>query len=176
MQRRRGTETAGDMIRSLGLVLLLVAVVGGVIILSSPGPSTTPEVDYRPALAQAREAAPFAVVGPDSLPDGWQVTRVSFDAGEGTSAVWRMSLITDSDEYVGLTQSTGDLDRVVRRELPAFVEDGVSQVAGQEWTRVVETGVRDADVALVSAVDDSVVVLLGSGGYVELEELASRLR
>jgi hypothetical protein len=176
MARRRGTETIGDMARSLGLVLVVVAVVGAVVILSSPREPTVRDVDYGAALADVRESAPFAVVGPEALPDGWTATRVGFSPGETGGGVWRMSFVTPDGEYVGLVQSTGDRDSVVEDELPDVEADGSSVVAGQTWQRLVEAGGGERDRALVADVGDTVVVLRGSGDYSSLEEFASRLR
>ena len=61
-------------------------------------------------------------------------------------------------------------------ELPDFEPDGSSTVSGEMWDRYVETGVSDPDVALVQQRPDSVVVILGSDGYDELESFASSLR
>jgi hypothetical protein len=175
--RTRGTETIGDMVRSLGLVLIVVAFIGGLVALAGARPTPIREVDDQAALEQARADAPFTVLGPEGLPEEWTATRVTYELGDSReSGVWRMNYLSPQGTYVGLVQSTGEPNRVIRQELPGFEPDGESTVAGQAWTRMVEVGVGDPDRALVLETDDTVVVLLTSGSYSELEDFASRLR
>jgi hypothetical protein len=176
MARRRGTETLGDMARSLGLVLVLVALIGGFAILSSPREPTVRDVDVAPVLTSARQSAPFEVLAPAGLPAGWTTSQVSFDGG-GDVATLRLNYVTDAGGYVGLVQTNdGDVADVVAAEVPDATADGQSVVVGQTWPRWRETGGDAPDRALVRDVGDSVVVLFGSAGYSELDEVAARLR
>lgn len=176
MARRRGTETLGDMARSLGLVLVLVALVGGVAILASPRTPTVRDVQVEPVLASARQVAPFAVLAPEGLPEGWTATQVGYDGG-GDVATWRVNYVTDTGSYLGLVQTNGgDVADVVASELPGFGPDGTSVVRGSTWDRWTETDSEAPDSAIVRDTGDSVVVLLGSAGYSGLEDVAARLR
>jgi hypothetical protein len=164
------------MARSLGLVLVLVALVGGFAILASPRTPTVRDVDIEPALASARQAAPFAVLAPAEVPDGWTTTQVGYDGG-GDVATWRLSFVTDTGAYVGVVQTNdGDLADVVAAELPGFSPDGQSVVAGSTWDRWTEAGADAPDSAIVRDTGDSVLVLLGSADYEGLEDVAARLR
>ena len=177
MARKRGTETVGDMARSMIVVLIPVAFVAGLVGLIRPSSETVRDVEWELALESARDAAAYDLVGPRSVPEGWSATRVTYESGTSSDdGVWRMNFVTDDRGYVGLVQREGDAEQVVRRELPDFEPDGSSTVSGETWDRYVETGVGDPDVALVQQRPDSVVVILGSDGYGELESFASWLR
>lgn len=177
MARKRGSETIGDMARSMIVVLIPVAFVAGLVGLLRPSSETIRDVEWQPALEQARAAAEFDLVGPDEVPEGWTATRVAYETGTSSSdGVWRMNFVTADGTYVGLVQRAGDAERVIRTELPDVEPDGTSSVAGESWDRYVEQDADDPDRALVSVRGDSVIVILGSGDYPELEEFASWLR
>lgn len=177
MARKRGTETIGDMVRSLVVVLLPVAFIAGLVGLLRPSSETVRDVEWQPALESARAAADYDLLGPGEVPDGWTATQVAYEPGVSPSdGVWRMSFVTDERAYIGLVQRQGEVDRVVRQELPDMQSDGSSTVAGESWTRYVEQGAHDPDRALVADRGDSVVVVLGSGDYPELEAFAESLR
>jgi hypothetical protein len=177
MAKKRGTETAADMIRSLVVVLLPVAFIAGVVLVQTPSEPTVRSVDLAPVLASAREAAPFEVLAPQPLPDGWRVTQVGYAPGDADgSGTWRLNVITEDGTYVGLVQSTGELDRLVATELSGFEPDGESEVDGQMWTRYSELGLGRADRALATDLGDSVVVVFSSGDYSAVESFVSRLR
>lgn len=165
------------MVRSMVVVLLPVAFIAGLVGLLRPSSETIRDVDWEPALDAAREAAPYEVLGPDDVPPTWTATRVSYEAGVAASdGVWRMNFVTGSGTYVGLVQRQGEVDAVVRLELPDAEPDGTSSLDGQTWDRYVEEAGDDPDRALVDDRGDAVVIVLGSGGYSELEEFASSLR
>ncbi len=166
------------MARSMLVVLIPVAFVAGLVGLIRPSAPDVRDVDWEPALESARQVADFAVLGPAQVPEGWTVTRVALEPGPlGESPAWRMSLVTDRDEYVGLVQRAGDLTAVVRAELPEFVPEGTSLVAGQSWQQYTEEASNDPDQALVLEAADSVVVVLTSADdYSLAESFAESLR
>lgn len=165
------------MVRSMALVLIPVAFVAGLVGLLRPSSEEVRDVEWAPALESAREAASYDLVGPRSVPDGWTATRVALETGASTEdRVWRMSFVTDEETYIGLVQRAGDAEAIIRQELPDYEPDGVWSQDDQEWTRYVEEGGRDPDVALVAQREDSVLVLIGSGDYSDVEAFASSLR
>jgi len=177
MARKRGTETVGDMVRSMVVVLIPVAFIAGLVGLLRPSSETVRDIEWEQALESARGAAQYDVLGPERLPDGWTATRVAYESGTSAAdGVWRMSFVSDEGTYVGLVQRVGDVDLLVRRELPDVEADGSSTVVGTEWKRFVEADASDPDRALVLDKGDSVVLVLGSGDYPELEEFVSWLR
>jgi hypothetical protein len=177
MAKKRGTETVGDMVRSLAVVLLPLAFIVGVVLVQTPEQPTVRDVDTAAAVDAARQAAPFAVLAPSDLPEGWTTTQVSYRPGESDgSGTWRLDHLSDEGSYVGLVQSSGEVERLVAAELVGFEADGQSVVDGQTWQRLVEQGSGVPDRALVADVGDSVVLVRGPGDYAELESFVSRLR
>lgn len=166
------------MARSMLVVLIPVAFVAGLVGLIRPSTPDVRDVEWQPALESARDVAGFEVRGPAEIPDGWTVTRVAFEPGPlAESGVWRMSLVTDSGEYVGLAQRAGDVGGVVRAELEEFVPEETSLVAGETWQQYVEESADDPDHALVLETADSVVVVLTSADdYSLAESFAASLR
>ena len=113
------------MARSMLVVLIPVAFVAGLVGLIRPSTPDVRDVAWEPALESAREAAGFEVLGPTEVPGGGTVTRVALEPAPLTeSDVWRMSLVTDSGEYVGLAQRAGDVTEIVR----AHIEDELGGV------------------------------------------------
>ena len=178
MARKRGSETIGDMVRSMAVVLIPVALIAGFVGLVRPSAPEVRDVEWVPALESARAAAEYDLVGPASVPEGWTASQVTYETGASLSdPVWRLSFVTEGDEYVGLVQRTGDVEAVVRRELPGFEPDGRSLVEGQSWQRYRQVDVDEPDHALVSDRPDSVVIVLTSDdGYSLVEEFAGSLR
>lgn len=177
MARKRGAETIGDIVRSLVVVLIPVAFIAGLVGLLRPSSETIRDVDWEAALESARATADYQLLGPDSIPDGWTATRVAYEPGASPSeGAWRMNFVTDHSTYVGLVQRPGALDPIVREELGEMQPDGESVVDGETWRRYLEQGAQDPDRALVAERSDSVVIVLGSGDYPELEAFAESLR
>ena len=178
MARKRGTETIGDMVRSMLVVLIPVALIAGFVGLVRPSTAEVREVDWEATLETARDSAEFAVLGPDDLPEGWTATRVAYERGESAGDdAWRLNVLTDDGQYVGLVQRPGEIDRVVRTELPDFTSDGTSLVASETWQRYVDVSDEPADHALVRDVGDTVVVVITSAAdYSLAESFAASLR
>jgi hypothetical protein len=134
------------------------------------------DVDATVVVDGARQAAPFAVVALPELPEDWTTTSASFDP-RGDVATLRLDYVTGAGTYVGVVQTNdGEPGDVVVASLPTARPDGQTSVDGQVWERWRESSGDDPDVALVTERGDSVVLLIGSGDYAELEDVASRLR
>ena len=102
------------MIRSLAVILIPLVIIT-VLFTDLPKDAQVSEVDWTPVLTTAREEAPFPVLAPTNLPDGWRATRVSWvNEGEpvlnGDPSVrnqWQLGFLSPDDVYLGLVQ--GDL-------------------------------------------------------------------
>ena len=139
--RKRGPATVADMVRSLGLVLLLVLVV--VLITFRPqGQAVTP-VDYRATLAAARSGAPFALVGPVGLPATWTATSAYYDPAATHLGVtsWHVGFVTAHDAYAGFEQTDGVAAGVLRDVLGDPVDPHqTGSIGGATWSRWVSSG------------------------------------
>lgn len=167
--RPRGFETVGDMVRSLGLVLVLVALF--MLGLPRPHREAVTVVDYSLELAQARRAAPYPVLAPSGLSPRWRATSVRL-SGEGGATRWHLGFVTPDDEYAALEQSNegGDFEA---RMTAAGAPDGTSSVAGRGWERRLRTSKEQRSLVLRSG--GVVTIVTGTASYAELEALAASL-
>jgi hypothetical protein len=173
--RARGPHTVADMIRSLGLVLLLVVVV--VLITFRPQGQSVTVVDYRATLAAARSGAPFPLVGPMELPVTWKATSAYYDpplSNMGVAA-WHVGFVTAAGRYAGFEQTDGIASGVLRDVLGDPVDLGRAwTVSDESWERWASSaGDRHA---LVRSVGGVTTVVDGSADWPELEQLAGSLR
>lgn len=127
----------GDIIRSvlvLGLVILVLWGIGRFFTRTPDDPVKA--IDYAKVVSQARPAADFELVAPTGLPPGWKATVARFEPNS-----WRLGVLTDDEEYIGLYQVKTGIERAVDR----FAEDskaaGSAEIAGVTWT--VRTGPQD---------------------------------
>lgn len=162
-------QTAADMIRSLALVLGVVAIV--LLITLRPQPDPVRVVDPTPVLLSARAEAVYPVVYPQGLGEGWRPTSARWQPTPASDTVpaWHVGFVTPGDEYVQVGQSsTDDADYVVEQTsggLPAGESAG-------GWQRY-DNG--DGTVSLVRVVDGVTVVISGTADWNVLEDVAGRL-
>lgn len=170
--RKRGFETAGDMIRSLALVGAVVALMIFLTLRQHDDPVTA--IDYGDSLRAARSAATYPVLAPTSLPAGWRATSAR-TSPDGPGVHWHLGLLTSGKEqYVGIEQSDGGDPRFVREQTAAGVEQGTAQAAGRSWT-VLRSDAKD-QVSLVDTSGGVVSVVTGTLPLAELQRFAETLR
>ncbi|WP_233533966.1 DUF4245 domain-containing protein [Kitasatospora sp. SolWspMP-SS2h] len=168
----RGRQTVRDMVLSMAAVGVVV-VVAYFSIPSADGKNGVHAVPYQVELASAKRAAPYPLLGPEQLPDGWKATSVSYGRDDKGRAAWHLGLNTASGQYAAVEQSDGKSADVVALNVPGAEPDGTATVAGQEWQRVRGDRYR----ALVRpAGDTGTTVLTGTASYEELARLAETLR
>jgi hypothetical protein len=160
------------MVRSLALVLVLVGVAVAFYLAGRPEPVVR-EVDYTDALAQARLSAPYEVLGPQPLPDGWRATSARARA-EGGAATWHLGLVTAAGSYAAVEQSDGERREFVDRFADGATPAGSSTVEGTTWRRL--EGGSPEERALVRTERGVTTMVAGSASWAELEELAATLR
>ncbi|MGH8867596.1 MAG: DUF4245 domain-containing protein [Actinomycetes bacterium] len=170
--RRRGSQTVTDMVRSLGVVLLVVAVI--LIITPREHSDPTPEIDYATELASARRGAPYALLAPQALPATWDATSVRYRTAADGDVTWHLGFETPSDQYAGLEQSDGDSEAFVATQSLGGRPDGRVELEGRTWERYVST--EQERRSLVRVTDGVTVVVAGSAGWGELQRLATALR
>jgi len=171
--KARGQETVGDAVRSLVVLGGLVAVVVGVYTIAAPEEQLPPPVDYDHQWQVAGQQYDYPVLAPDPLPSGWRATSVEAES-EAIGDRWRLGLLTDAEEYIGLEQNGGEVQGFLFDRLDDFEADGESRVDGKTWQRWYETD-DDPHRALVLEGDGVATVVTGSVGYDELEEFVGLL-
>ncbi len=84
--------------------------------------SPAPAIDYATIVEQARPAAGFELLAPSSLPKGWKATSASFNIDW-----WHLGVLTDDEEYIGLEQIKGGVDRAIERFADGSKADGTGR-------------------------------------------------
>ena len=109
--RPRGRQTVGDMVRSMSLVLVVVAVVVLLTLRDDPT-QTIHRVDFTEQLQSAREVAPYDVAAPVGLGDRWKATSARSDNARGV-VTWHLGLVTPAEHYAAVEQSNGPMTAFV---------------------------------------------------------------
>jgi hypothetical protein len=168
------------MIRSLALLVIPLAVIA-VIFTNLPDDHPVKEVDWKPVLATARKEAPYQVLAPTTLPDGWRATRVAWVPqgkpylnGEASPRnLWQLGFLTPDDAFIDLNQGDVQPQDMVDQQSRAGTPDGSSVVAGRTWQRLVSPDGRTRSLVLASP--DVTTVVTADLPYEALEAYASTL-
>jgi hypothetical protein len=169
-KKKRGRETAGDMLRSLGVVMVLVVLMW---FLAQPPDEDERElrtVDPSADVSAFAADVPSAPV-PTGLPGQWRPT--SSTLGDGSL---RIGWVTPDGDYAEYAASTAPAEEF----LPAITGDKAvrgerRQVDGQSWEQYREA---DGSVSLVRPYGSALVVLgskRATADVAELEVLAGHL-
>ena len=180
MARANRMATPGDMIRSLAVILIPLVVIT-VLFTDLPKSKTVAEVDWRPVLTVASRDAPFAVLAPANLPEGWRATQAEWVAkGEpyrdGQPAVrnlWSLGFLTPDQVFVGLDQGDGPPADLVEEQTRDGAVDGRATVAGQTWERRLSPDGRTRSLVRTEPAVTSIVS--GDLPYEALEAYAATL-
>ena len=172
--------TAGDMIRSLALIVIPLLVIA-IIFTNVPDDHPVKEVDWKPVLATAQKQAPFDVLAPTNLPEGWRATRVNWVPqgrpylnGEASPRnLWQIGFLSPDDVYIDLNQGDARPQEMVDLQSREGMPDGNSVIAGQTWQRLVSTDGRTR--SLVLRGPSATVVVSADLPYEALEAYASTL-
>jgi len=178
--RTRSQASAGDMIRSLALILIPLVVIT-IIFTNTPNDHPVKEVDWKPVLAKAREEAPFEVLAPENLPNGWRATRVNWVPqgkpylnGEASPRnLWQIGFLTPDDAFIDLNQGDARPQEMVDQQSREGTADGSSVVGGKTWQRLISPDGRSRSLVLVNP--NSTVVVTADLPYEALEAYASTL-
>lgn len=148
--RRRGFETSTDMLRSLGLVLLIVAA------LWFFGRSPSDEKPLRP-VDQREDVAAWTSTVPGAptvtAPAGWTATVAQFTP---QPAGLRLGWNTSSRRYVEYAASTGPSAPFIDTVTGSGTQDGTVEVVGRTWQRWEDA---DGSLSLVRVVGPVTVVV-----------------
>ncbi|MER5633023.1 DUF4245 domain-containing protein [Streptomyces nitrosporeus] len=169
MASKRGKQTVRDMILSM----LVITAVAGVVYLFIPHDDKADPikaVDYRVELTTARRAAPYPVVAPDGLAEGWRPTSVSYEGHRG--AGWHLGYLDPDNRYVAVEQSTLPAKKYVAKVSHGAEDTGrTREVSGKSW-EVWEGAKYDA---LVLHAEGVTTVVTGSAPAERLEQMAAAL-
>jgi hypothetical protein len=172
--------TAGDLIRSLALIVIPLVVIA-IIFTNVPDDHPVKEVDWKPVLATAQKQAPFEVLAPTNLPEGWRATRVNWVPqgrpylnGEASPRnLWQIGFLSPDDVYIDLNQGDARPQELVDQQSREGSPDGNSVIAGQTWQRLVSPDGRTRSLVLHGS--STTVVVSADLPYEALEAYASTL-
>jgi hypothetical protein len=135
----RYDRSFGGLLAAMVVTVLFVAAYVGFRALTRDQPDLEPDVDYASCVAYLQEAN-VSVVYPRQLPSGWRANSIHFVRGDPPQ--WRIGLLTDGDEFVGVVQQHADVHDLVTQyvdESPvqgedAAPENGLGATSWQTWS------------------------------------------
>ncbi len=175
----RGRQLGTDMIRSLGLVAIVLLIW---LYFSHPRSSDAiREVEWAPVAQAAASAAPYEVLAPPvAFP--WPATSARVEPQADGTLVWRAGFYTPDEEYAAILQRgefPAQADKAqedwIADETRKGVAGGTVTIADREWTRMEGDPTPDERRSLVLVEDGTVTVVTGSATWAELETLAGTL-
>ena len=167
-KKKRGRETAADMVRSLGIVLLVIVPVWFFAQPPDSDKAELREVDPSRSISEFAAEVPAAPV-PGALPDGWRATSSSY--GEGTL---RVGWVTPAGQYAEYAASTGPQEEFLELVAGEEVERlAPVTVDGVTWEQYEDP---DGSRSLTRSYGSATVVVGTKRATAELAELEVRLR
>lgn len=179
-KKPRGSETIGDMVRSLAVLLIPVLAFLAWYTVTPDDPVEA--IDWRAALAQARSEAPYPVLAPEGLPEGegfWIPTRARWASAEQVVADdvggnhWMVGFLDPSEIYIALHQTDAPHIPTVQKLSREGVTDGERDINGQTWQQRVSEDDRTR--TLVLEEDGLTTLVVGDTGYDQLAAFAGTL-
>jgi len=170
-RKRRGFETAADMVRSLGLLLAVVLVV--VWLQQRPAGDPVRVVDAEQTFRLAEQRADYPVRTPQGLGSGWRPTS-SRATGEGESLTVEAGYVTPAGQFARFASADRPAAELVASELGESRRPvGTVDFGGEQWQRY--RGVREEE-AYVRAESGVSLLVTGTASTEELRTLARSLR
>lgn len=168
--RKRGRETALDMVRSLGLVILVIVPVWFFAKAPLSDEKKLREVDPRGSI-DAFAADSSGVPVPRGLPEGWRATSSTYSGGDRTL---RVGWVTPATQYAEYSASNDAREEFLEATAGDEVErlEAVT-VDGQRWEQLREP---DGSISLTRSYGPTTVVIGSKRATATLAELEVLLR
>lgn len=130
-------KSFADMVRSLGLMAVIVAAVLflGARYLIMPGSAARPAaVDYSSALQDFPRVAGAPVLRPTSLPSDWRANAARLLSPAGATQL-HIGWAVPGSRYAGLDEATGPSEALVTSVLgtPGLAVHGTTTIGGAQW-------------------------------------------
>jgi hypothetical protein len=121
-------------------------------------------IDYLGVADYAGGQAPYELIVPDPLPEGWIATTAEFTAGPASG--WHLGLLTERRRYVGVEQAVDSARALVREHVDAAAVRGEDvTIDGRVWQTWTDDG---ADTALVAETEGVTTLVVGTIERAEL--------
>jgi Protein of unknown function (DUF4245) len=178
--RANRTATPGDMIRTLAVILVPLVIIT-VLFTDLPEEKPVTPVDWQPVLAVARRDAPFPVLAPSNLPEGWRATQAEWvetgdpfrDGRPSVRNQWALGFLNPDNVFIGLDQGDLQPEDLVEEQTRQGTADGQSTVNGQTWERLLSPDGRTR--SLVRREPTVTTVVAGDVTYAALETYVGSL-
>lgn len=172
--RRRSFGSTADMVRSLAVVFVLIALI--LVLTPRSHEEQVRTVDWRQTYGQAVLAARYPVYGPVGLPTRWRATSARTSVPAGSTLAWHVGFVTPTEHYAAVEQRDGTDTKYLRDLTGGGRADGTSRIAGRTWQRLQAASGAGPVRSLLLPGKASTVVVTGTASYAELDRLASSLR
>jgi Protein of unknown function (DUF4245) len=175
----RGRQLGTDMIRSLGLVAIVLLI--WMYFAHPLSSDAVREVQWAPVAQSAAAAAPYEVLAPPvTFP--WPATSARVEPQADGTLGWRAGFYTPDKEYAAVLQRGEFPEQAVKAQqdwIESETRNGVAgetvTIGGRQWTRMEGDPTPDERRSLVLIEDGTATVVTGSAPWVELETLAGTL-
>lgn len=173
---KRGSETVFDMVRSLGIVIVIVAVT----LIFVPGlihPSTSeksPAVDYSDDVSGFHQVTGKTALTPAPVPSGWKANAADL-TGPAAAEHLHIGFAVPGTKYAGLEESVASPVTFARSIVGASGAIPVDHVtlAGVRW--LISNSSR-GEYSLRRTAGGITVIVTGSASAQQLQALAESLR
>jgi hypothetical protein len=175
------SESAGRYQRSMGGMIGALIVTVGVIIAFVVFRAVNRDdlevdreaIDYLTLVEGIQESDLLEPVYPPALPVGWKAVDATFDAEDLT---WSLDLNTEDTEFIGVVQSTLDLDELLETHVDEDPDEGdrvnLDSPLASSWQSFSDAG---GDYAVATTVKGFTVLVFGTADEDQVESLASSL-
>ena len=175
MARKRGRESARDMIYSMGAVLVAVLIILGITYRSHQ--QISQPVDFNSALKSAVTQSNWPILVPSNSPSNYRLSAARFEPesyGSQGQMRWYLGYQTSENQYVSLWQSDGPTDAIVTAASNNGECTAKVTVSGNEWTSCFQR--KPVTRALYRTFDHQTVIVSGTLNQKQMETFASQLQ
>ena len=179
MAKKRLRQTIRDMVLSLGVVVVPIAIVMILLPATAPANPVTAidAADYQTTLNAARAGEAFHVLAPASVPSGWQVTSENYTMPGDGPADWHIGYIVSGSAYAEVEQTTEPIGGFLTDQQSNASDVANVQIDGVTWQEYTGTTPTALKTVLVRTATGSVTELVaGTASLAQLEQLAGSLR
>ena len=166
--RSRGRGSALDMVRSMAVIVGIVALL--VLIVPRPNSVPQPTVDVAAAATGAEQRLGFTPAVPVGLPEGWVPRAANLQDGQDGVPTWHLAYVTPSERFAGIQQAANPTGNWEDRQVTSGHPTGTVQVAGDSW--VVRSRTDRGITSWVLRKPGLTTVVTGNASEAELRALA----
>lgn len=128
------TKTARDLVLSMGLIGLIIAVAMVVSMAGRTQPDPVHQVDALPVAQAAATVAGFPILYPTDI-EGWRATSARWEPTEESDddPVWFNGWVTPNDEYAAVIQSANTTKSFIKESTGGAAKVDASEIAATGW-------------------------------------------